>query len=660
MKTDVNQGDTDGERLQRISERFDAVLERMSGGRSFAKASMLAQALDVAWRLLRTPGGMDAVYARVARIEAAGLFSGSDWEHPEVLQPGITVETLRTSARESVLMECLSEIRLLAVTRGDYFHSGISAEQAHNFLNQVLALNLDLLFDQAGEAERGRDSGLRTLITELFQYLLEHIGYDNILESLIEEVWRILAQRPIRVDTVKAMISRIAACTLDPDLRVNGLRGADRLISAAFGPTNGCLDDPGLAVYQDRLQGLDAAGLQQEASGFARAMHDTGLVSPYHAHFIREVNHRQDDLLAVALGLSTTGRDAMACYQDLVSRLIEDAVFPETCQAVYGLALMLERAILYVPPVAPALWRQIKLLPCPPAVAAIERACGTMQPARTYLLAGVLNVLGQPFGIGQGNNPTCQSARALSMWAYNDPDYLLQMVAWAARDDEVAMAFEGRRLSSRELQAGLAVFPPADVDAVSAVLVPHLDRLYMEMGRLCQGRDDDPHRWINPEFHGWWVGHGQRLAVDIHSGLLSNFEGFVRHFYASYHPYYNGSQPLIHPQPAGLAITDSAARFVGWHAITILRVALDQEERMRVYFFNPNNDSGQDFGEDVVVSTHGCGELPGESSLPVEQFTSRLYLFHYDPLEHGSPEAVPAAEVSAVEAMARASWAKKR
>jgi len=81
---------------------------------------------------------------------------------------------------------------------------------------------------------------------------------------------------------------------------------------------------------------------------------------------------------------------------------------------------------------------------------------------------------------------------------------------------------------------------------------------------------------------------------------------------------------------------------------------------MRVYFYNPNNDSGQDLGDDVVVSTEGMGERFGESSLPVREFTSRLYIFHYDLLEHAEPEKVPAEDVAAVEALARASWATDR
>ena len=85
--------------------------------------------------------------------------------------------------------------------------------------------------------------------------------------------------------------------------------------------------------------------------------------------------------------------------------------------------------------------------------------------------------------------------------------------------------------------------------------------------------EGDPHRWVNPEFHGWWSGRGFRINVDVATGNLIDLDEFLRHFYASYHPFYNGNQPLIHPQPAGIAVTDSAARYIGWHAITILRVA---------------------------------------------------------------------------------------
>jgi hypothetical protein len=116
----------------------------------------------------------------------------------------------------------------------------------------------------------------------------------------------------------------------------------------------------------------------------------------------------------------------------------------------------------------------------------------------------------------------------------------------------------------------------------------------------------------------------------------------------------------VHPQPAGLAVTDSAARYIGWHAITILRAGRDPKDVMRVYFYNPNNDSRQDWGDGVVVSTAGNGERFGEGSLPFEQFASRLYIYHHDPFEHGDPQRVPTEDVDQVIGYIHRSWGTGR
>jgi len=611
-------------------------------------------------RVLLQPEGCLAIEQRAERLEKAGVFLGTDWADPSILLPSLTTFSLQSPQADTVIIEGLSELRLLAVARGEYLHESMSAEQAHHYLTQVLAINLNMLFGEAGEAER--EQGKLALVSRaVVQHVATQIGYEHVIDQLIEEIWRILQQRPIQVSSVRQMITQIALCRIDPNVDLGGAgQGAERLISSLYGPTQACREDPGIPVYQERLQSMDAVALQSEATGFARSMHDTGLVSPYHATFVRHILESQDALLTEALGLSSTGRDCLLCYKDLVHELINEGVYPETAQGLYGLALMLERGILYQPPLAPALWRQARLSICPHARERIRLAYGYQPQPKAWLLQGVLNMLGQPLGVGQGNNPTCQSARALSMWAYNDPDYLLQMVAWAARDNEIIMHFEGRPVSSSGSQGGVASEVTLDLDPVSLVVVPHLDRIYAEMGRLCTDRQGDPHQWVNPEFHGWSAGRGFRINVDVATGHLEDLDTFLRHFYASYHPYYNGNQPLIHPQPAGVAVTDSAARFIGWHAITILRVTLDPEEVMRVYFFNPNNDSGQNWGDDVVVSTSRKGERFGEASLPFEQFASRLYIFHFDPLEHGEPADVGEEELERVISRVHRSWGRDR
>ncbi len=628
---------------------------------AFAKPARLQRVFDAARRLLLSDGGCQAIEARAEALEQAGVFAGSDWASPQSLIPSLTQHALTSADANVLVIEALSELRLLAVARGRYLHPQVSAEQAQHYLAQVLATNLTLLFTPPGEAQRVSQGRLAGIAHAVLTHLAEGIGYQQIIDRLIEEIWRMLQQRPIQTGPVRQMITQIAVCQANPAIDLSGSgQGADRLISSLFGPTLASREDPGLAVYQERLQSMDAGTLQREASGCARAMHDTGLVSAYHTVLIQHVLGQSDHLLAEALGLSSTGRDCLLCYRDLVHALIRTSVTPDTPQACYGLALMLERGILYQQPLAPALWRQLNLQLCPEARRRLSLSFGEQVDPSVRLLEGVLCILGQPLGVGQGNNPTCQSARALSMWAYNDPDYLLQMVAWAARDDEIIMHFEGQPVSSRESGAGLAATAPRDLDPVSTLVVPHLDRIYAEMGRLCAGREGDPHRWVNPEFHGWWTGRGFRINVDVDTGQIVDLGEFLRHFYSSYHPFYNGNQPLIHPQPAGIAITDSAARFIGWHAITILRVALDPQQVMRVFFYNPNNDSGQDWGNDVVVSTAGHGERHGESSLPFEQFASRLYIFHYDPLEHGELARVSHDELQRVADHMNSSWAQTR
>ncbi|WP_309043909.1 hypothetical protein [Marinobacter sediminicola] len=646
--------------LHDLAHKLDDAVRAMDKSEGLAKFGELSLVFDLVRQILVQPEGCAFVEARAERLEKAGVFTGSDWAEPATLLPSLTTHSLQSPNADTVIIEALSELRLLAVVRGAYVHPLVSAEQAHHYLTQVLAVNLGLLFGMAGEAER--EQGKLALISQhVVQHVAEHLGYEHVIDSLIEEIWRILQQRPIQVGEVRKMITQIAICRAEPNVDLGSAgRGADRLISSLYGPTRACSEDPGIVVYQQRLESMDGPTLQNEATGFARSMHDTGLVSPYHACFVRYILEGQDYLLSEALGLSSTGRDCLMCYRELVCALITEGVFPETAQGLYGLALMLERGILYQPPVAPALWRQARLNLCPHARERLQLAYGYQPQTGAWLIQGVLNMLGQPLGVGQGNNPTCQSARALSMWAYNDPDYLLQMVAWAARDNEVVMHFEGQPVSSAQSLGGVASEVTLDLDPVSLVVVPHLDRIYGEMGRMCIGREGDPHRWVNPEFHGWSAGRGFAINVDVATGNLHDLEGFIRHFYASYHPYYNGNQPLIHPQPVGIAVTDRAARFIGWHAITILRVALDPEGEMRVYFYNPNNDSGQSWGDDVHVSTEGMGERFGEASLPFEQFTSRLYIFHFDPLERGEPADVGEEELQRVMARVYRSWGEGR
>lgn len=646
---------------ERLASTLDVAIERLERSRAFAKTRHQRPVLDVVGRLLRSPGGIEAVFERAGRMDAAGLFSGSDWDSPAALLPQLVGASLDSDDPVLASLEAVSLLRFLSAALGGYQHPALVGDYAQHFLTQVLALNLKRFFHASDEASRA--AGAQSELGErLLRFIADRIGLRDVLGVLVTEIWRILEQRPIQTGPVKDMIAQIAIALNRQGAEPGAERiGAERLVSALFGPTAETLDDPGLDTYRERLSHMDDTALSREAMGFARSMHDTGLVSDYHVAFVRwALDYPERPLLVEALGLGTTGLDGWRNFRGLIEELVETAVTPATPQAVYGLAELLERGILHHEPVAPSL-RQVMRLELTEAVRdRLVLGFGPAAAPETHLLAGALEILGQPLGVGQGANPTCQSARAIAMWALIDPDFLLHLIAQAAETDTLLMHFEGGLINAAELPSGLAGFGPIDADPVSVLLVPHLDRIYAEMGRLCAGRAGDPHRWINPEFHGWWVARDCAVAVDVATGKLSEYESFVSRFHQTYHPGYNGGRPLIHPQPAGIASTDAAGAFVGWHAISILRVAPGRNGEMRVYFYNPNNDSGQDWGQGVEVTTGGNGERHGEGSLEFEAFLSRLYLFHDHPLRRSGGVPVPDEIAERVRDMAVKSWAADR
>ncbi|WP_013630433.1 hypothetical protein [Rubinisphaera brasiliensis] len=645
--------------LVQSTGHFVAALDRLDKAPAFARRNHIGRLLDTADRVLRQ-GNVAELYELAPRFDDAGVFRESDWDFPECLQPGLVHTTLTEGDRWTATLECLSLLRLQAIAEGKYTRKGFSAERASHYLREVLALNLEFVFERQTEASR-QQADRTVVVRSVMQFLAETGGYENLLDQLVGEIWRLLRQRPIKVGAISVMITKLAEYCYGSNHETKAVPvGAERLISSLYSPSPASREDPGLAVYAERLAAMDANRMQEEATAVAWSMHATGLVSPYHAVLLRYLMKNAPETISVALGLSSTGLDGYLTYRELVHALIDKAVHPETCQCIYGLAGLLERAVLHFPGVASSLWRQIKLPLTEAAKTRLVAGCGSDHPPDVFLLGGVISILGQPLGVGQGDNPTCQSARALSLWAYSDPDYLLQLLAWAGRDDGILMMFHDRQLSSAFLQDVAVGRIGSDLDPVSLVLVPHLDRMYAEMMRLAHKAGQDPHIYVNPEFHGWRVGRGFAIAVDVATGQLEDYEQFIRLFYACYHPSYNGGHPVIHPQPVGLAVTDARARFIGWHAITVLRVALDMDGDIRVYFYNPNNDSGQDWGQGVEVSTEGNGETYGESSLPVDQFVSRLYIFHYDPLEVWDTQSVPQSVVDGVAQQGKSSWASER
>ena len=276
-----------------------------------------------------------------------------------------------------------------------------------------------------------------------------------------------------------------------------------------------------------------------------------------------------------------------------------------------------------------------------------------------YLIGGTLKILGQPLGVGQGNNPTCQSARGISMWSQHAPAKLIDMIITVATQNNLIVRFENQDLESIKLAKGLMDDLDYDLDVVSVLLVPHLDKIYNEMMLRATGRGEDPHKWVNPSMYGHWIQVGFASVYDYLTNSIMDFEGFIRIFYAAFHPDFNGNRQMSYPNPVGIFITSSKGEMVGFHAISLLRVSRSPEGEVRAYFLNPNNEGRQNWGQGINPSVYGHGEKHGESSLPIHEFASRLYAFHYNQLDV-TPYLikVPDQHILRVEKLAKESWGK--
>ena len=645
------------QRLERLERELDATLEALSQAPGYAKSRHQTEVFRVAADLLDSDDGIRRLYARAPRFDAAGVFHQGPWENPSKLVPDLVGAGLRGDGVYPTV-EALSELRLLAVANDEADSEHVDREQARSFLRGICAKNLDLILRRETEETRARPK-IFARAWRLFDLIGESISLEGLRDTVIAEIEALCAQRPIQTDTVRELIRRADQLPASED----GDDRFDLYRNALEGPTERSreLTDP--AQYRAWAVKEDVDALLEEAHVFADTLVATGLGHPAHAVILRRLARTAPDRIADALGFDEAHARAAERHVDEIRQLVTVGIFPHTADAILGLRGLLDRALLSRNEVAGGLRRIVELDIRPDVAAPLLEGypdSAGLSP-NAILLSGCLSVLGQPLGIGQGNNPTCQAARGISLWSLHAPGLLLGMVATAARDGFIATSFEARELRSDQLESVTGITAETvdhALDPVSRLIVPHLDRIYGHMLALAALRGEDGHKWVNPAFYGRWVAKGFMSAIMAATQHVEHHENFVRHFYASHHPGYNDEHELIFPNPVGIMVTDVHGRLLGPHAVSLQRVAEDPDGEMRCYFFNPNNEGRQDWGDEVRPSVTGRGELAGESSLPFAEFASRLYAFHFDPQELGETYAVPADEVARVSKMAEESWGR--
>lgn len=642
-----------------LKNKFLTALDRLDQAKPFAKSLYQTDVFQLAIELAHSGDGLSIIYENAHRFDMAGVFNGSPWEDPEKMEPPLAGGSLKLKGVYSII-ELLSEMRMLAIAKGDYIHASLSPEEAGAFLNEVMALNLDLLFSPETEEGGIQSDDHMIRAQRLFHYLGQELSFRAIAEKIVLEIDRLTVQRPIMTGRILNMIT-MSQQLMECGIEEQAAEALEKYSRAANTPTPLSKNVMNQREYRLRLENAFEDELEAEARIFAGTMNETGLVSPYHAVLLRFLNRKNSNVLPMSLYLSETGMANLNANKKLIQDIIQISIYPETRQAIYGLARMLDRGVLAQEPLLPAIRGLFDL----PIHAQVRHTLSKPEydhggiSLNGVLVAGVISVLGQPLGVGQGINPTCQSARALSLWSQHGIGQLLEYITRAARDNDMCMTFEGLTIHSSLLISGVASEINQDLDPVSMVLVPHLDKLYNEMMKRTLLRGEDGHKWVNPEFYGEWIPRGFINAIDQATLKITNYSAFVKLFYATHHPEYNEGYELIYPNPVGMFLTNGHGELLGLHAVSIQRIKKDQNGDYRIYFYNPNNDSGQNWGQGIKASVSCFGELEGESSLPFHEFLSRLYAFHYNPFEQGDTYMVEDSLVEEAEYLARDSWGKK-
>ena len=637
-----------------LEKKFETALETLNQAKPFAKSLYQTDVYQLANELASTTEGMSVLFKYAHLFDQAGVFLNGDWEDPTKLQPPFVGGSLRLRGIYSIL-ELLSEMRMLAIAKGTYKHEHLSQERASSFLNEVLALNLDLLFPPEEETEQ-EEHLVRA--QNLFTYLQQELSCESVAEQMVQEIKRIAVQRPIITNRIIELIEN-SKLLINDEIDSKLAEELAKFSSAIDTPTPLSVEAANQRDYRLKLEQATREELIGEAQRFAESMDETGLVSPYHAILLRYLNRKHQEIIPSALNLSEAGITSFNENLELIHDIIQLSIYPETKQAIYGLSKLLNRGVLKLDTLIPAL-RQLFELPIHAEVKnALSNYVGLNGISiNGILVAGVVSVIGQPLGIGQGVNPICQSARAISLWAQYDIEKLLALITTAARDNNIEMSFEGEPIHSSLLLDGVVTQNLQDLDPVSIILVPHLDKIYNEMMKRTLLRGEDGHKWVNREFYGEWIPSGFINVIDPLTLKVTNYSSFVKLFYATHHPDYNEGYKMLYPNPVGIFLTNVHGELLGLHAVSIQRIEKDQHGECRIYFYNPNNDSTQNWGQGIKASVTGFGELEGESSLPFHEFVSRMYAYHYNLYEQGDAYMVEESIVEKVESLAKDSWGK--
>ncbi len=285
--------------IERLTENLDRALAELAEAEPFAKSPHQTEVFQAAETLMASEAGLRVLYARADCFDQVGVFVGAAWANPSKLQPALVAGGLKAGGVYPVV-ETLSELRMLAIAKGRVTGS-VGACEATQFLQEVMALNLEFLFPGDTEEERMSGGPHRASNVRLFALMAEELSLQSLLADVVSEIEQVCAQRPIIVGRVRHMIemaSRIPCAEASADV----MRTLETYRQALEHPAPLCHRYPELPGYRRALMSCDVPTLETESRAFASSMMATGLASPHHAVLLRHLRAKEPELQPIAMG----------------------------------------------------------------------------------------------------------------------------------------------------------------------------------------------------------------------------------------------------------------------------------------------------------------------------------------------------------------------
>ncbi|MCB1685464.1 MAG: hypothetical protein KDI31_13285, partial [Pseudomonadales bacterium] len=116
-----------------MCEKLDHAIGQLDSASNFAKHQYQNRVLELSARLLQVESGVEQLYQRIVRLEAAGIFNGTDWQKPDFLIARLVPHTLENAEKSTVMLDSLSHLRMLAILDGRVVSERFSPQQARSF-----------------------------------------------------------------------------------------------------------------------------------------------------------------------------------------------------------------------------------------------------------------------------------------------------------------------------------------------------------------------------------------------------------------------------------------------------------------------------------------------------------------------------------------------